>query len=225
VCVLAHVLEAAGLATIALVSNRGVAERMHPPRALFGEFPLGRPLGIPNDPEFQHDVLRRAFALLDEPSVPVLVDHPVVIEIEEEALACALPPRFDASLPPAVDEARALRAAFDRTLEKRGVTSVGRATDPDGIPDLVGLLVRIAAGEKWDEVGLPGDPISCAHDVRTYYEEAAVALAGGVGGGSAEVWFSDVTEGGRTLLSARRQMKEQEAPFAFWFYMAAGARS
>ena len=223
-CVLAHVLEAAGIATVALVSNRIVAERMHPPRALYGEFPLGRPLGIPGDADFQRDVLRRAFALLDAPEVPVLVDHPVRLEIEEEPLACTIPPRFDASLPPAVDEARALRAAWDRSHQARGATSVGRVTDADGIPDLVALLVRIADGERWDEVGLPGDPVSCAHDLRTYYEEAAIALAGGVTSGSTEVWFSERTEAGAVLLAARRAMRDQEAPFGFWFYMAAGVR-
>ncbi len=224
-CVLAHVLEAAGLATVSLVSNRVVAERMHPPRALYGEFPLGRPLGVPNDPAFQHDVLARALGLLAAPVGPVLEDHPVVIAIEDEALACALPPRFDATVPPAVDEARALRPAWDRARADRGATSVGRVTDADGVPDLVARFARIADGERWDEVGLPGDPISCAHDVRSYYEEAAVALAGGVSGGSAEVWFSEVTESGKVLLAARRAMKEQEAPFPMWFYMAAGTRS
>jgi hypothetical protein len=222
--VLAHVLEAAGIATVALVSNRIVAERMHPPRALYGEFPLGRPLGVPGDAGFQHDVLRRAFALLDAPEVPVLADHPVVLEIEDEALACAIPPRFDASLPAAVDEARALRPAWDRSFEARRTTSVGRVVDADGIPDLVAKLVRIAGGERWDEVGLPGDPVSCAHDVRTYYEEAGIALAGGVTSGSTEVWFSERTEAGATLLAARRVMRDQEAPFALWFYMAAGTR-
>ncbi|MCD9622919.1 hypothetical protein [Rhabdothermincola salaria] len=222
---LAHVLEAAGLATVALVSNRVVAEKMHPPRALYGEFPLGRPLGKPGDPAFQRDVLMRGFALLDSPEVPVLVDHPEVIEIDETPLACALPPRYDTSVPAAVDEARALRPAWDRSLDRLGLTSVGRVTDADGIPDLVGRLVRIAEGERWDEVGLPGDPVSCAHDLRTYYEEAAIALADDVTGGSAEVWFSEVTEAGQTLLAARRRMKEQDAPFAFWFYMAAGVRS
>ena len=223
-CVLAHVLEAAGLATVALVSNRVVAEKMHPPRALYGEFPLGRPLGRPGDPAFQRDVLERAFALLDAPTVPVLVDHPEVIEIEETALACAIPPRFDDTVHPAVDEARALRPAWERSLAQRGTTSVGRVTDADGIPALVDALVRIADGEQWDAAGLPGDPVSCAHDLRTYYEEAAIALAGGVEGGSTEVWFSEQTEAGRTLLAARRVMKEQKAPFAFWFYMAAGVR-
>lgn len=223
-CVLAHVLEAAGLATVALVSNRPVAERMHPPRALYGEFPLGRPLGIPGDAAFQIDVLRRGLALLDAEEVPVLVDHPTVIEIEDVPLACAIPPRYDTSVPAAVDEARALRPAWDRSLEERGSTSVGRTTDVEGIADLVALLVRIADGERWDQVGLPGDPVSVAHDVRTYYEEAAVALAGGVAGGSTEVWFSEQTETGAVLLRARQVMKDQGCPFPFWFYMAAGVR-
>lgn len=224
-CVLAHVLEAAGLATVALVSNRVVAEKMHPPRALYGEFPLGRPLGKPGDAAFQRDVLLRAFALLDSPEVPVLVDHPEIIEIDDTPLACALPPRYDTSVPAAVDEARALRPAWDRTHERLGITSVGRVTDADGIPDLVQRLVRIADGEAWDAVGLPGDPVSCAHDLRTYYEEAAVALADDVTGGSVEVWFSEVTEAGQALLAARRRMKDQDAPFTLWFYMAAGVRA
>src|SRR4051794_4505068 len=104
-----------------------MVEKVAPPRALHCEFPLGRPLGRPNDPEFQHDVLARAFALLEAPSGPVLVDHPVVIEVEDQPLACSLPPRFDPSLPPAVDEARGLRKAYERTLSRRGVSSVGRA--------------------------------------------------------------------------------------------------
>lgn len=223
-CVLAHVLEAAGLATVALVANRAVAERMHPPRALYGEFPLGRPLGRPGDPAFQRDVLRRALSLLDAPEVPILADHPEVIELDATPLACPLPPRLDPSLPAAVDEAQALRPAWERSRAQRGSTSVGRVTDADGIPHLVGLLARISAGERWDEVGLPGDPVACAHDVRAYYEEVAVELADRVVGASAEAWFSERTEGGAVLLAARRVMKDQEAPFPVWFYMAAGVR-
>ena len=44
-CTLAHVFEAAGLATVVLSTIRPVAEKMAPPRALHCEFPLGRPLG------------------------------------------------------------------------------------------------------------------------------------------------------------------------------------
>ena len=224
-CVLANVFEAAGLATVSLISVRRVAERLPPPRGLYGEFPLGRPLGKPCDAAFQHDVLRRAFALLERPSGPVLEDHPEVIESDFTPLACALPPRHDPSLPAAVDEARALRAAYDRTLAARGATSVGRAIGADVIPDTLDMLHRIAEGADWKQVGLPGDSVSIAHDVRTYYEEAAISLADAPpAGGATEAWFYEQTAGGHTLLAARAAMQAQEAPFSLWFYMARATR-
>jgi hypothetical protein len=226
VCVLAHVIEAAGIATVALTSMIEVTERMHPPRALYCEFPLGRPLGRPNDAEFQHDVLRHAFALLDAPSTPVLARYPETIEaIDSEPLACALPPRYDSSDPPAVAEAKGLAAAYRRSLERRGTTSVGRTTDGAGIPAALGALVRITDGVAWNEAGLPGDPVSLAHDVRDYYEEAAVELVGGnAHPGGAEAWFYEKTEGGKLLLAARRAMQDAKAPFPIWFYMARANR-
>ncbi|MCJ7437692.1 MAG: hypothetical protein MUP97_08030 [Acidimicrobiia bacterium] len=224
-CVLAHVFEAAGLATVSLISVRPVAERLLPPRALYGEFPLGRPLGKPGDAAFQHDVLRRAFALLERPSGPVLEDHPEVIESNDSPLACALPPRHDASLPGAVDEARALRGAYDRTLAARGVTSVGRAIDADAVPDALDALHRIAEGADWQEAGLVADPVSVAHDIRSYYEEVAIALADGPpAGGQTEAWFYEQTAAGRTLLAARAAMHAAGAPFPLWFYMARATR-
>jgi D-proline reductase (dithiol) PrdB len=225
--VLAHVFEAHGLATVALPSVKAVAEQMRPPRALYCEFPLGRPLGKPNDVELQHDVLRRAFALLDAPSGPVLAEYPETISIADAApMACSLPIRHDASLPPAVDEAGALRDAYDRTLAQRGTTSVGRAVDADGVPDVVATFLRIADGEPWKDAGLPGDPISCAHDVRSYYEEAALSLADAPPDpGAAEAWFYEVTAGGQALLAARRALKEQGAPGPFWLYMARATRN
>ena len=84
---LAHVFEAAGLPTIVLASMKEVAERMMPPRTLYCEFPLGRPLGRPDDVELQLDVLNRALALLDS-NEPVLETHPLVIESEETPMAC-----------------------------------------------------------------------------------------------------------------------------------------
>ncbi len=224
---LAHVFEAAGLATVALISVRPVAERMRPPRALVAEFPLGRPLGRPGDPAFQHDVLRRAFALLDEPRGPVLVDHPEVIVADETPLTCSLPPRYDPNVPAAVDEARGLRAAYDRSLAKRGSTSVGRVLGPDGVPDALAVLDAIAGGAPWKEAGLPGrNTIATAHDIRTYYEEAALVLVDGPppGARQAEAWFFERTEAGRTLLAARLAIKNADAPFPVWFYMAPGHR-
>ena len=225
--VLAHVFEAAGIATIVLSSVREVAAKVAPPRALHCEFPLGRPLGIPNDAAFQHDVLARAFALLDAPSGPVLVDYPDVIEADDQPLACTLPPRFDASLPPAVDEARGLRKAYDRALARRGVSSVGRAVTADEIPGALGIMHAIANGQDWATAGIPGgNTIAICHDIRTYYEEAALELATGPapGGRAMEDWFFDQTEAGATVLAARAAIRDSGAKFPIWFYMTPGQR-
>ena len=223
---LAHVFEAAGLSTIVLASMKEVAERIAPPRTLYCEFPLGRPLGRPGDAEFQHDVLRRALALLDA-TESVLETHPEVIDSDETPLTCSIPPRFDPDLPPAVDEAQGLRAAYDRAFTKRGATSVGRVLDADTIPEALGVLHQWANGTPMSDAALPGkNTIAVAHDIRTYYEEAALELATGPtpGGRAAEAWFFESTEAGKTMLAARAAMKEQEAPFPFWFYMAPAHR-
>ena len=227
-CVLAHVFEAAGIATVVLASNKSVVERMTPPRALFCEFPLGRPLGHPGDAEFQHDVLRRAFALLDADG-PIHVDHPEVIEGIEEGMSCQLPPRFDADLPPSVDEAKGIRKAWERALAKRGHTDIGRVVSgPDEIPELLAVLDQIANGAHWkDDVELPGgNTIAITHDIRTYYEEAALELADGPppAGRAMEAWFHEQTEAGKTVMAARAAAKDQGAPFPVWFYMTPGHR-
>ncbi len=201
--------------------------KIAPPRALHCEFPLGRPLGRPRDPEFQHDVLARAFALLNAPSGPVLVDHPDVITDDEQPVACALPPRFDPNLPAAVDEARGLRKAYDRAGARRGVTSVGRAVNADGVPDALDRLHKIANGTLWQEAGIPGgNTIALCHDIRTYYEEAALELVDGPppGGRAIEDWFFEKTAAGATMLAARTAIRESGAKFPIWFYMTPGQR-
>ncbi len=223
---LAHVFEAAGLSTIVLASMKDVVERMAPPRALYCEFPLGRPLGRPNDVELQRDVLERAFDLLASPET-VLATYPLVIESDEQPLSCMIPPRFDPTLAPAVDEAKGLRAAYDRSLARTGVTAVGRAIDADTIPAALATLCRWASGEPWADVALPGkNTVAVCHDIRAYYTEAALELATGPtpGGRSVEAWFHEETEAGRTVLAARAALKEQGAPFPFWFYMTPAHR-
>lgn len=226
--VLAHVFEAAGIATVTLASMKPVVEKVSPPRALYCEFPLGRPLGRPDDAEFQHDVIARAFALLAAPSGPVLETHPEIIEEETEAMACAMPPRYDPSLPAAVDEANGIRKAYDRSVARRGVTSVGRVLDADGVPDALRVLQQLADGVHWKEVAIPGkNTIATVHDIRSYYEEAALELVDGPapGGRAAEEWFYEQTEAGRTVMAARQALAEgDDVPFPVWFYMAPAHR-
>ncbi len=223
---LAHVFEEAGLTTIVFASMIEVVQKVAPPRALYCEFPLGRPLGRPSDPEFQIDVLKRGLALLDADG-PILETHPEVIEADETPMACSLPPRFDPDMPPAVDEARGLRAAYDRAVAKRGATSVGRVIDADAIPGALDVLHQWAEGASMKEVALPGkNTVAVCHDIRTYYEEAALELVTGPtpGGRAAEAWYFEETEAGRTVLEARKALKAQDVPYGFWFYMAPGHR-
>lgn len=225
--VLAHVFEAAGLATVVLSSMKDVVQLVAPPRALHCQFPLGRPLGKPLDADFQTDVLMRAFATLAETSGPALHEHPEVIEASEEPIACQMPARFDPNLPAAVDEANGMRKAYDRSVAKRG-TSVGRSFDADGVPAALDVFHQIVEGAHWkDDVKIPGkNTVAAAHDIRTYYEEAALELVEGPppGGRAAEAWFFETTEAGKTMLAARKAMEAQGAPFGFWFYMAPGHR-
>lgn len=208
---------------MALASVWGQVQRCAPPRALFAQFPLGRPLGRPHDPAFQRRVLDAAFGLLERPDGPVLERFGEVIEdASDGALACPVPPRLDPSAPPAVDEARALRPAYERAVAANGGHSlVGRVTGPDGIPDAVAGLVRISAGTAAREAGLPADPVQTVMDVRAYYEEAAMALAGHVPAArAAETWFYHHTEAGRVVMAVRAALKQAGVPHPVWYYLA-----
>jgi D-proline reductase (dithiol) PrdB len=224
VCTLAHVFEARGIATIALASVRGVAERMAPPRAMYCEFPLGRPLGRPGDAGYQHEVLRRAFGMLAVPAGPVLVDWPEVIGRDDEPIVCPLPTAPAGSVVSAFDEVHALRDAHDEYRRRCGRTSVGLAVPPERVDDVAASFSRIAAGTPWREAGLPGNAVACALDLRTYYEEAALTLLDGTPGpGAAEIWFYGSTAAGATLRSARERMRAAGAPFPLWYYLVTGA--
>lgn len=226
--VLARVLEEAGIATVGLSLVRGQAEKVKAPRFLHCDFPLGRPLGRPNDREFQHDVIRRAFALLDRSDVPVLEDHPVVIEDEvEQAAVCVVPPRHDPDLHPAVDEAMALRPAWERQLAGAGGrTAVGRMAGADGIAELVATFVELAASGDLDAVGLDADGVRAAgQDVRAYYEEAALALADHVPAArQIETWFYQSTETGPVIRAAAKALEAAGEERGTWYYLLPGAQ-
>jgi len=226
VSTLAHVFEAEGLATIALGSQRNQIAGTAPPRGLWCDFPLGRPLGKPADPEFQHRVLAHAFSLLE-------ADGPVFEEFDEaivddvtEVLSCPMPPRHDPDAHPAVDEARGLRPAYDRAVDRYGNrVGAGRVVEADAIVDAIESFIRVAEGTPWKEAGIPGIPARVAQDIRGYYETAALGLADHVPSAWAGTrWFLEQTRSGEVIMSARTAMKDAGVKQPVWFYMAPGDR-
>ena len=218
---LASVLEQSGFATVALSSIRGQIETTSPPRALHCEFPLGRPLGKPNDADFQREVIEHAFALLDETSGPVLVDHPIEIKDGSDSpLSCVIPPSDTSDRSPAASEALGLLPAWKRTYKKYGRSTVGKVIDSDQVPDMLDLFARISDGEDWKEVGLPGDPTKIAADIRNFYEEASISLSdSSPSARSAESWFVNETQAGDVIQKSRIKMKESGTNFYFWYYL------
>ena len=223
---LAHVFEAEGMATVALGSIRKQIESAAPPRGLWCDFPLGRPLGKPGDPEFQHRVLAAAFALLDSPEPVLAVFDESIPDGGDEILACPLPPRHDPDAHPAIDEARGLRAAYDRGVGMSdGRFGAGRVVAADDIPAAIEAFIRIAEGTGWKEAGIPGMPMRVGHDIRSYYETAALSMVDHAPAAWAGTrWFYDQTETGKVMMAARKAMEEQEAPQPMWFYLAPGDR-
>ncbi len=223
---LAHVFEAEGLATVALGSMRNQIANTAPPRGLWCDFPLGRPLGVPGDPEFQHRVIAAAFALLDAPE-PVFAEFGESIPDEGvEALSCPLPPRHDPDAHPAVDEARGLRAAYDRAVAQfSNRVGAGRTVAADDIPAAIESFARVADGTPWKEAGIPGVPARVSQDIRGYYETAALAMVDHAPAAwTGARWFFDHTEAGRTVLAARAAMRDAGESQGRWFYIAPGDR-
>lgn len=65
-------IEYAGITTVSISLLRIITERIRPPRALFVPFPLGYPLGEPDNPNLQTLIMRAAFALLPRTDTPIL---------------------------------------------------------------------------------------------------------------------------------------------------------
>ena len=214
------------MATVAFGSIKSQIETTAPPRGLWCDFPLGRPLGVPSDPEFQHRVLAKAFELLDSPE-PIFAEYDVsIIDDENEVMACPMPPRHDPDLHPAIDEAKGLRPAYERSVAQYGNrVGAGRVVQADEITDAIDAFVKIAEGTPWKEAGVPGIPARVSQDIRGYYETAALALSDHAPPAWAGTrWCLDHTEAGRVLMNARQAMADAGEPNPIWFYMAPGDR-
>jgi hypothetical protein len=133
--VLAYYFESAGFATVLVGFVREHIAAIKPPRALWLDFPIGRPLGKPNDPAYQTRVIRAAFKLFDKPTGPVLEDFSDTIPVKNGRMGYALPPEFVISTNDICDvdglvaevqaEIKGLRSAYEAAVAARGRTTLG----------------------------------------------------------------------------------------------------
>lgn len=196
---LGHYLEDEGIPTTQISLIREHTEVMHPPRALWVPFILGRPFGVPKDAAFQRRVLLAVLGLLQAPSGPVLADYgeeaPRPADEEMQGLACP----FTLSRPPeSLDLAGALQREIaelapwhEVSQRKRGRTTA----------DMSGLSAPAAARFVTDFIAEPSLPVYrtgltrvgalrlVCHDLKAYCLEAAVAQPGARAALEAEQWF------------------------------------
>ena len=213
---LGHFLEDEGIPTVQISLVREHTEVMRPPRALWVPFMLGRPLGIPDDPEFQKRVLRAALALFDATSGPVLEDYleeapEVAVEDEDWVCPIAFNRAEDVSLAVRLRrEVQQYRTWYDLHVQNRGRTSVGvSGLDLDTLSK---FLVDYAEGGSPEspnpDIGVARMLRLSVDDLKTFFFEAAGAQPGAASPRKMNEWFWTATSAGETIIKLWHQVKE-----------------
>ena len=181
-CAIGHYLELEGIMTTSISLVRENAEALRPPRSLWVSFPLGRPLGKPNDADFQHQVIRHALDLLQEKEGPVLQDFPFgapAIDIEHIP-ACPVnfaraDERGNSWVTKLANELTQLRPWYDLSRRRRNRTTVGVCDSSiDEILTQLGIWLdspeRPIDDFRWFK--------SAIEDAKAFYSEALTAQPG-----------------------------------------------
>lgn len=195
-CALSHYIERGSngrVATTGVSLIREHAEGMKPPRSLFVPFPLGRPLGSPDQPDFQRDVLQTALQLLETATETALDDYPHDAPTSgDDPWACAValaPPEpaneSEALRDQLVEEIRQLAPWHAESIRRRGRTTVGvSGASLEQIEQLATLLADFATGEEpadgeidWNHP-MPVRLKFASDDLRAFYHESATAQPG-----------------------------------------------
>ena len=187
---LAHYIEDEGILTTQIALIRRHAAEIKPPRALAVTFELGRPLGVPNDPEFQRQVLKDCLELLSRESGPVLEDFPYkapALVSEKEGWVCPI----NLSTPPEnISDEDVLRKAleqevalikpwYEESKKKRGGrTNLGVSSKTP--EEIVALLSSVFVNPEETDSPIEGKSTALAFkqmadDLRYFYMEAAIA--------------------------------------------------
>ena len=212
-CGLAHLFESEGLTTVLVGFVREQMEKLKPPRGLFLDFPMGRGMGKPNNPNFQKRVIRTAFSLLDKKAGPILEDFPEVIPVKDGRMGYALPPELvmdsrdigniDELAASVEREIKQLKGDYEGAVAFRGRTTVGASEL--SIEEFIPYICSFIRGHipKSPRKGMSPIPLLklVAEDLEAYYTETRtyrddiddLELMGR--------WFWEETSAGQLLLS------------------------
>lgn len=212
---LAHYFEDQGIATVCIALVPQHAKQMQPPRTISVPFELGRPLGVPGDPEFQTSVLRHALSLIEK-SGP----GPVFEEFDEDAPATNPDAVVDAwscpvsfAPPPAdvldyaaalLEEIHLLHPWFEKGRKARGYTSTG--TSGLDSAAIAAFLSAFVSQDPPQESPVTGQSLSdslklAVEDLKAYYYESADAQPGLSTSSDMAHWLWHETTAGKLIKS------------------------
>ena len=227
---LSHFLQRHGIATTSISLIREQSEAVHPPRALWVPFPLGRPLGVADNPDFQTDVLRCALGLLDTATEPTIVDYGHEAPDSDDGVwACAI------ELPaPEVSELESsLRAEIDllmpRYLEarrKRGRSTFGMSgATLEQMDQLVSYAVAVAEGSGFNGIPTSATGPDWIHptpmlvrfvveDLRAFYQESVTSDADARPPSQHDMhsWIFEATALGRVIKQIAQLITDDDDP-------------
>ncbi|MBI9093154.1 MAG: hypothetical protein JEZ12_28415 [Desulfobacterium sp.] len=201
---------------------RDHTERINPPRALWVPFDLGRPLGAPDAPGFQKEVLLAVLELLEASEGPILKDFPRDAPVSERGFTPAACPVSFGPLPGQgeelddiskllaafQEEAEGLQNWFDIGFKKRGRTTTG--TSNLSLGEIVQLFSGFVKGDMPENL-ISGTPIDVAmklagEDLKAHYTEAVSAQPGGpASADDLANWFWGDTFAARVLGKVRER--------------------
>ncbi len=216
--------------TAAISLIREHTEQINPSRSLWVPFELGRPLGAPNNPEFQLGVLRSLLGLFEKESGPVIEDYPhdsPVTEESDAAWSCVLPlPPLESTSTPAealkqslLQEVGSLAPWYAESVRRMGRSTFGLSgLTADSMPEIAAFMVDVASGEDPDwPTGLPEQNARTirymADDLKAYYMEAANEQPGSSapGGERMWTWLYHETRLGQVFYDLRDQLAAEHA--------------
>jgi hypothetical protein len=216
--VLSHFIEAEGVPTAGISLIRPHTEIIKPPRALWVPFELGRPLGPPDNPEFQKRVLLALLQLFEAKSGPVLEDFPEDEPESDEMTVLACPVNFphetteidntDKLLDALHREISAMRPWYDLAVNKRQRTTVGVSRIP--VENLADFIYAFINGETPEnprkDISLASTLKFAVEDLKSYYIEGITAQPGQDRASSKTLddWFWDKTVCSKVLLALKK---------------------